>query len=183
MLVGSLPTLSAACPPWAWGSFWDPTILGRSREGCFEARGEMWVARFRNAVFGSGGLQCLWSERGLTPSVPQESGVSKLWWVSLPPPSFTGFSHGLTPTISVSLHCVQQVGSIVCVFFYLLASKTAWNPHYDKMICIRRGQEATGSVNGSALKVHRKTGNEKRDCKKTSAMWFSVNVWTSCSAK
>lgn len=68
----------------AWGPLWDPP--GGAREGRCEARGEMRVAWFRNAVFGSRGLSCLWSKRALTPSAHRESGVDKkLWWVSLPP--------------------------------------------------------------------------------------------------
>lgn len=37
----------------------------RAWVGQSEARGEIWVAWFRNAVFGSG-RQCLWSKRALT---------------------------------------------------------------------------------------------------------------------
>lgn len=51
-----------------------PLAPSRAGVGRCEARGEMLVARFRNAVFELG-LQCLWSKRALTPSVHKESGV------------------------------------------------------------------------------------------------------------
>lgn len=96
----------------AWGPLWDPP--GRAREGRCEARGEMRVAWFRNAVFGSRGLSCLWSIRALTPSVHRESGVDKkLWWVSLPPLLSSADCFSQWPTWDSSLLCICY-GSLNC---------------------------------------------------------------------
>lgn len=70
-----------------------PLPTGHARTGAMPVL-RIWAAWFRNAVFGLRGFLCLWSVWDF--KLTQESGISKMWWISHPPArsSFSLPRHG-----------------------------------------------------------------------------------------